>query len=89
MVNIVLIWVEVVHKFEGVLVDLHFVPFLFFIDGFQVMIFYTVWFKGMDQVALMPVEGDLGEELTESLCLNHCDQVCLRFKSLRSFFESG
>ena len=56
MVNIVLIWVEVVHKLEDVLINLHFVPFLLFTNCFKVMIFYTVGFEGVDQVALMPAE---------------------------------
>ena len=71
MVNIVLIWVEVVHKLEDVLINLHFVPFLLFTNCFKVMIFYTVWFEGVDQMALMPAEGDFGQELAKSLCCYH------------------
>ena len=37
MVNIVLIWIEVVHKLEDVLINLHFVPFLLFTNCFNVL----------------------------------------------------
>ena len=71
MVNIVLIRVEIVHKLKGVLINFHFVPFLSFIGSFQIFFFDTVWFKGVDKVALMPAEGNLGQELAKPLCLNH------------------